>query len=321
MDNASCVLVGFTALARTGLVTRNQASLDFRILRFSPNGKLELSLSLPTQAETTNGIYLSDTGVIIAKANDSLQYLQDDDGNFDKGVWKTLCTGGCGVSQSPTRHTLVFHTKNADPPLTFVRFSPQIQLQQCGKARQPVESDDDRIQNYTQSITDKFVYFYHPSPEGVGYRWPICDYARRVELRHGGFTVLHDKSFVTTTRSLEGGKERWGPEVISLDGQVKFRPTLSEHELSIDFPPIRGSALGNRMAVNLATMRGGNRILDIGSHATARRMAVYDIEGKKEIASIPLATRQSYRFEFDLSPDGHHLAILEDDIIRLIDVP
>jgi len=60
--------------------------------------------------------------------------------------------------------------------------------------------------------------------------------------------------------------------------------------------------------------------LDISAHATARRIAVYDIEAGKEEASIPASVKHRYRLEFDLSPDGHRLAILEDDIVRVIDV-
>jgi hypothetical protein len=47
---------------------------------------------------------------------------------------------------------------------------------------------------------------------------------------------------------------------------------------------------------------------------------VYNIETGKEVASIPASIKFHYRFSFDLSPDGRHLAILEDDIVRLVDV-
>jgi hypothetical protein len=51
---------------------------------------------------------------------------------------------------------------------------------------------------------------------------------------------------------------------------------------------------------------------------TARRVAVYDTEAGKEVASIPASVKDRYRFAFDLSPDGRHLAIWEDDAVRVV---
>ena len=112
-----------------------------------------------------------------------------------------------------------------------------------------------------------------------------------------------------------------GLEVISSRGQLKFRPTLLKHEsVGTFWTGIRSSERGDRIAVDMLTIRGGNRTLDISGHVTARRIAVYDIEAGKELASIPVNPKHRYRFEFDVSPDGHLLAILEDDVVRLIDI-
>jgi hypothetical protein len=45
---------------------------------------------------------------------------------------------------------------------------------------------------------------------------------------------------------------------------------------------------------------------------------VYDPEAGKEVASIPASVKDRYRFAFDLSPDGRHLAIWEDDAVRVV---
>ncbi len=72
--------------------------------------------------------------------------------------------------------------------------------------------------------------------------------------------------------------------------------------------------------MDVPTLRGGNRTLDISGHVTARRVAVYDIKARKELASVPVNPTHRYRFEFDLSPDGHRLAILEDDAVKVVDL-
>jgi hypothetical protein len=323
IDHKDRVLVGFTVRERNGLVTRNQPSLSFHIVRFSPEGKMDLSLSLPTNAAGTTGIYLSDTDQIIARANNNLQLLQSEAGNPQVGVWKILapCTTQCLVKQSHSRHTLHLDTYGADQPGTLIRLSQEPVLQSCGKAHQFIKSPEDSIQNNPQSITDEFAYF--AGSEGLEpftYRWPHCDYEHRVELPlrvPGRWMVLNDKLFILNTYSSHTGHT--GVEVISSDGRVKFRPNLAKHESADSlWEPIRASERGDRIAVHITTLRGGSRTLDISSHMTARRIGVYDIDAGKEMTSIPAKAKYHYRFAFDLSPDGHRLAIWEDDAVRVV---
>jgi hypothetical protein len=315
IDHKDRVLVGFTVRERNGLVTRNQPSLSFHIVRFSPDGKADLSLSLPTNAAGRTGIYLSDTDQIIARANNSLQLLQEDEGNPQGGIWEILapCTARGHVTQSHSRQTLHLYTEDADPPVTLIRLSQQPGLQSCGKAHQFIKSVEDSIQNFPQSITDEYAYF---SLDGDPYRWPHCDYEHRVQLPlrvPGRWVVLTNELFALDTRT--------GVEVISSSGHVRFRPDMAKHESADSlWEPIRASERGDRIAVHVRTLRGGNRTLDIGSHVTARRIAVYDVEAGKEVASIPASVKYHYRFAFDLSPDGRRLAILEDDVVRVVDL-
>ena len=326
VDHEGRVIVGFTVQGRSGLVTRSQPSLDFHIVRFLPEGKADLSLSLPTNEAGRTGIYLSDNDQIIARANDSLQLLQENERNQKERDWKILapCAESCHVEQSPSRHTLLLYTEGSDPPLTFIRLSQQPQLKVCGKSNSLIKSAEDKIQNYPQSITDEFAYFHgwEPGAGAYAYRWPLCNYDERVEMPlrlSGRWTVLNDNIFVANAYSNPTANE--GMEVISPDGRVKFRLTLLTHESADSlWVPVRSSERADRIAVDVFTMRGRNQTLDISGHLTARRIAVYDIEAGKEIASIPVNTKHRFGFKFDLSPDGHRLAILEDDIARVVEV-
>jgi hypothetical protein len=317
VDNEGRVLVGFTVQARGGLVTRNAPSLDFRILRFTSEGKLDLSVSLPTRMKSSNGIYVSDTDQVIARANDRLELLEANDG---EGVWKVLCAQWCGVLQSPTRHTLVLLTKRADPPARIMRFSQKPVLQPCASASQSAQSRDDKIEIKTRSITDEFSYSYRPGPEGFAYRWPLCEPDRRVELPRTFDFVLNDGFFLTTTFTHRIGSTDQKLEVISPDGQVKFALPMLKYESVVGNDGIRGSAQGDRIAAHIVTLRGGNLTLDVGAHATSRRIVVYDMDTAREVVSIPVSLKQHYRFDFDLSPNGRHLTILEDDIVRMVDL-
>jgi hypothetical protein len=297
-------------------------------VRFSPDGKADLSVSLPTNKAGRTGIYLSDTDQIVARANDSLQLLQTDEKTSQEGVWKILapCALRCHVKQSVSRHTLVLYTENANPPLTIVRLSPQAVLKRCGKGQQLLKSNEDKFQNYPESITDEFAYFAGVTPQlqEFTYRWPLCDYDHRVDMPftiRGRWTVLNDKLSVVNTYAGGKGNTNEGLKVISSDGLVKFEPTLAKHESAGSlWVPIRSSERADRIAVDIFTVRGGSLALDISGHLTDRRVAVYDIEAREESASIPIDTKNHYRFEFDLSPDGHRLAILEDDVVKVVDL-
>jgi hypothetical protein len=325
IDSENRILVGFAVHEREGLVTRDQPSLAFRVVRFGRDGKADLSVSLPTIAGGRNGIYLSDADEIIARANDFMQLLQTDEGERQKVVWKILapCPLRCQVGQSLTRRTLLLYTEEGGPA-TLIRLSQKPVLEQCGKAPQFIASTEDKIQNYPQSITDEFAYFHgwEPGSGAFTYRWPLCDYQHRVEipLRVGGrWAVLNDDTFVVYPHSKQTGRE--GLEVISSRGQLKFQPTLLKDESAgMLSTPIRSSKRGDRIAVEVLTLRGGNRALDISNHITARRIAVYDTEAGTELASVPVGPKLHYPVEFDLSPDGKRLAILEDDTVNVVDL-
>jgi hypothetical protein len=315
VDQKGRVVISYATRVRTKLVTRDRPSVELRILRFSEDGKLDLSLSLPTHLEYWNSIYLSNSDQIIAKANDSLQLYQE-----DIKTWKVLaqCGPQCSVQQSVSRRTLAIRNEYQGP-LLFIHLSPVPRLQQCDKASKSAEGV---IQDYSDSITDEFAY--HSGSEGLEqftYRWPFCDYEHRVELplRPGGYWgVLNDHFFVFYP--YDPHNDRQTVKAVSSDGRVVFRAVNGKHEYALgigDFT--RSSERGSRIAVNIVTLRGGNRALDISSHATARRIAVYDIELRKEVASIPVGGT-SHEFGFDLSPDGRRLAILENGTLKVIDL-
>jgi hypothetical protein len=315
VDQKGRVVISYAARVRTKLATRDRPSVDLRILRFSEDGKLDLSLSLPTHLDYWNSIYLSDSGQIIAKANDSLQLYQE-----HIKTWKVLaqCGPQCSVRQSVSRGTLAVRNEYRGP-LLIIRLLPELRLQQCDKA---LKSSEDPIQYNPQKITDDFAY--HSGSEGLErltYRWPFCDYEQREELplRPSGYwEVLNDHLFLFYLYAPREDEETL--RVVSSDGRAIFQSVNGKHEYAVGIgDSTRSSERGSRIAVNIVTLRGGNRALDISSHATARRIAVYDIELRKEVASIPVGLK-NHELGFDLSPDGGRLAIVEDGTLKVIDL-
>jgi len=315
VDQKGRVVVSYTTRVRTQLATRDKPSLDLRILRFSEDGQLDLSLSLPTHLEYWNSIYLSDSGQIIAKANDSLQLYQE-----EIKTWKVLaqCGPQCSVQQSVTRRTLAIRNEYHGS-LVVIRLSQVPRPQQCDKAP---KSFEDSVQHYQQAITDEFAYY--TGSEGLEqftYRWPFCDYENLEELplRPGGYwDVLNDRLFVFYPYAPHEDEQT--VKVVSSDGRVVFQSVNAKHEYALGFRgSTRSSERGSRIAVNTVTLRGGNRALDISSHPTAQRIAIYDIELRKELASIPIRLKL-HEFGFDLSPGGDRLAILEDGTLKVIDL-
>jgi hypothetical protein len=237
-------------------------------------------------------------------------------------VWKILapCPLQCGVLQSQTRRTLVLYTEQADP-VTVIRLSPEPQLERCGKERRLLKSIEDKLQNWPKSITDRYAYSYGEESDSGLQRWPLCDYEHRVDLplRAVAWTALSDKLFLVGT--YENRKGHWGLELVAADGQMKFHvPLLKYESAGTLWTPTRSSERGDRIAVDVLTLRGGNPTLDISSHITSRRIAVYDTDAGKQVSSIPVPIRCHYGFAFALSPDGRRLAILEDDAVRIVDL-
>jgi hypothetical protein len=318
IDHKGQILIGFPVRERIGLVTRDHPALSFHVIRFTPDGKVNLSLSLPTNGWRNNSVYLSDTDQIIVRADDRLQLLQSGS-KADNISWTLIspCALRCRIIQSPSRRTLLLYTWDVDPPLTVLDLSQFPTVRRCEKPPPPYS---------IQSITDKFAYYagQNRQLEFFTYRWPLCDYGHHVELPihiWSRYTVLNDEFLVANTDEKTKGNSDSILKVISFDGHPKFQQAMTKHE-SWDnfFAPIRSSDQGNRIAVNILTSRGGTRILDLSEHITARRIAVYDINDEKELASIPINSKHHYQYEFDLSPDGHRLAILEDDIVKVVDI-
>ncbi|MBV9183194.1 MAG: hypothetical protein JO356_17970 [Acidobacteria bacterium] len=256
----------------------------------------------------------------MARVNDELRILEHEDDPLQKEGWSVLasCPRACEIRQSPTRRTISVYNSDAIPPLTIIQAAQPPIIKRCGKVPRQIRSADDSIQNYPQAITDKFAYFsgsfalYGP----FSYRWPLCDYEHRVEMEpplKGGATPLGDELFIAS-----GDKDL---EVVTSNSQVKFRQSMSKHESWSRFwVPLRSSESGDRVAVDMLTTRGGKEVLDISIHVTARRIAVYDIEAGKEVASIPVNAKHNFHYEFDLSPDGHRLAVLEDSTVKIVDL-
>jgi hypothetical protein len=323
IDHLGRILVGFPVRERGGLATRERPALSFKVVRFSPDGKVDLSLSLPANGWRNNSLYLSERDQVIVRANTDLQLLQSDSwqvGN-ENPRWTTIlpCGSNCRVAQSPSRRTFLIY--DLDPSVAVIDTFRLPTVERCSKPH-----------DETYLITDTYAYFTEQTRQLdlLTYRWPLCDYERRVEMPlhiRGRFTVLNDQLFIAdadafVTNATHPDKDSNRTLIVmSLDNHVKFRQKMGSHELWDNFwVPIQISERGNRIAVDVITERGGSETLDISSHMTARRIAVYDINAGKELASIPVSPKHRYRYEFDLSPDGRRLAVLEDDTVRVVDL-
>ncbi len=99
------------------------------------------------------------------------------------------------------------------------------------------------------------------------------------------------------------------------------------HELpKNDIPLHHGAAWvtaderGDRFAFIVDTWRGGSRFFDISGKLAASRVLVYTETGQ-ELASVPVnATTSNREFGFSLSPDELRLAILDKDVVTIVDL-
>lgn len=76
---------------------------------------------------------------------------------------------------------------------------------------------------------------------------------------------------------------------------------------------------GNRFAIIVDTWRGGSHFLDTSGKLVARRIVAYSDDGRT-LASVPVRTEYHRDFDFSISPDGHHLGILDEDVVTVADL-
>jgi hypothetical protein len=212
IDHQGRVLVGFAARENGGLATREHPRLSFHILRFAQEGKVDLSFVLPTNSLFRNGIYLGPNDQIFARANDTFQWIsEEDEAHKEAGDWQPLvpCPGDCQISQSPSRRTLIVNTYSKLPSerdynhgirtLTMldVSSSPPRVVQNCYSGGR---------------ITDKFSYGYN-TDDYIWTRRPLCDRDHGEELpletpdtRGGEGYALNDEALVLlgTGKDLRG---------------------------------------------------------------------------------------------------------------------
>jgi hypothetical protein len=138
----------------------------------------------------------------------------------------------------------------------------------------------------------------------------------------GVSAVLNDDLFV-----VDGRKKRWEIGVVNSDGGTRFLLPLPKHDSpALNITYVRGDATGDRFAFVVDTLRGGNAALDIGGHLAARRIVVYRSDSGAQVASLDIYPPVPHYgvklgivpgFAFDLSPDGHVLAVLSEGILRI----
>jgi hypothetical protein len=323
IDHKGRVLVGFTVRENYGLATRERPGLSFHILRFSSEGKVDLSFALPTKDYFTTGLYLgSSDQIIFARANDALQFLSEENGARREGAdWQTLapCSAYCRISYSPSRATLILETlnkanENSNATYTIIdgsTFPPHI-VQTCT-----------RMAFHALKITDKFAYWDGvEGHEPFTRRFSFCDvdHPQELPLGWGGLVhVLNDDAFL---RLAQDSKQLRG-EIALVDsrGQVKFRHEMHKHEVPRYLAGywVPSDEKGNRFACVADTRKGGSRFLDTSGKLVARRIVVFNDKGQ-ELASIPVSTTYHRDFDFSLSPDGHRLAILDQGVLTVADL-
>ena len=325
IDHEGRVLAGFASRENHTLATREHPGLSFHILRFTSEGKVDLSLALPTRDYFTNGFYLGSNVQVFARANDALQVLLNraEGGETRTDVsWRTLapCPIDCYISGSFTRRTLVLRT--SEKPFSFdnltytildtASFPPQI-VQTCS-----------RMADYAEKITDKFAYWNgSEGRERFTRRFSFCDMDHPQELPWiggGGFFALNDDTFLLL------GSDRNSRGTVKLsgaDGRVKFRHEMSKKNevpgFNVGFRATSDER-GDRFAFTVDTWRGGSRFLDVSGKLIARRVVVYNDAGQ-ELASFPVSTAYHRDFDFALSPDGHRLAVLDEGVVSIVDIP
>jgi hypothetical protein len=313
LDSKGRVLIGYPVREREELATRGNPTLALHVIRFTPEGKLDLSISLPTNSWSNNALYLDAEDHILVRANEALQMLTvDDQTPTQQRTWKVLapCPSGmhglqCRVGQPRTRRTLtVARCLSPDPVFPA----------HCFEFAETVFDTSSSEPQVVKTCTDGQKGGCYPRQE-------LPELPLDVHVS----AVLNDDLFVITAH-----KKRWEVGVVTGDGDTKFRLPLPKHdEPAANITYVKGDASGDRFAFVIDTWRGDNAFLDIGGHLAARRVVVYRSETGAQLTSLSVYPPVPHYgvalgivpgFAIALSPDGHVLAVLSEGVLTIAKV-
>lgn len=323
IDSQGRVLVGYVARSDLDLATREHPELSFHILRFTPEGKIDLSVVLSTDDYFANALYLGPNDQLFVRANDKLQMLIAEKRASDAEAWKVLspCSINCWIHQSPSRRTLIVsESRDTSGQSTIWPTADSSYAIFDASSLEPREVQTcKQIAFYAQRVTDEFAYWPdYDRDDDRAVRFPFCDVEHYQELplrRVGLLFPLNDETFL-----LLGAGEI---EIAGSDGHVKLRREMHKGDIPIGY--LGGTwetsdEAGDRFAFLVSTWRGGSRFLDIGGKLVACRVLTYSANGQ-ELVSVPVSTTYHRNFGFSLSPDGHRVAILDEDVVTVVDIP
>jgi hypothetical protein len=328
IDHQGRVLVGFATRENQSLASRENPGLSFHILRFTSEGKEDLSLVLPTNNLFTNGFYLGPSDQIFARANDTFQWMPEEDGSRKEGAaWQLLgpCPRNCRISQSSSRRTLTVSTNSKE--MADRDYDRGIRTNTMLDASSSPPHVVQNCANSGTTITDKFSYQSSNNIRTDVRRWLLCDREHDTELpldmRGGLVSALSDESLLL----LGTAKDRRGIDLVRPNGQTRFHHEMPKHDVVRN--EVRSDERGDRFAFTVQTWRGGVSALDIGGKVVAFRIVVYSEDGQElatvslnpQLANISLNAYYYRRFDFSMSPDGHRLAILDEGVLTVHDVP
>jgi len=325
VDSKGRVLIGYAARESRDLATRGNPILSFHILRFTPEGKLDLSVSLPTDNLPHNAVFLDAEDHIFVVANEMLQMLMDNDQTpTQQRTWKALtpCSWSaqnCQIIQSPTRQKL------------FVMrcLGPNPNCEKPSSTAYDTSSSEPQVAESCAwrggRATDRFGYVSGWDREYSTRRYPLCepDLPKELPLEDPVCAVLTDNLFVTTRVN----NKRWELGTVSSLGDTQFRVQLPKHDSpALNIVYVKGDMAGDRFAIVIDTFRGGSTALDIGGHLAARRVAVYSSKSGAQLTSLDIYPPVRHYgvvlgivpgFAFDLSPDGRVLTVLSEGVVTI----
>jgi len=318
IDKEGRLLVGFTTRENLSLATREHPGLSLHILRFTSEGKLDVSLILPTNNWFNNGLYVGADDRVFARANNAFQFLSEQHGAGDAvWVWKTLapCSMECTIIQSPSRLTFIVRDSQEGRKQSYI-------VRDTSAAAPPTVNICPWIDSYGQAITDRFVYHSTDGIRTDALRWPLCEQGHKTELplsmRNGAIRPLSDDALLLLGTPIGNKGPLRGVDLLGPGGQVKFHQEMPTHDIVVPIWTALDET-GDHFAFTVETWRGGSRPLDISGKRVARRVVVYDIDGH-ELASVPVSSTYHRDFDFALSPDGHRLAVLDEGIVITLEI-
>jgi|WetSurMetagenome_2_1015567.scaffolds.fasta_scaffold67788_1 hypothetical protein len=310
-----------------GLVTRTSgasssipefSSLTWRTLVFGLDGKLIAKSETPTKSWHENALFAGSKGTLLIRTANKLTLISEDGNSIAKKVLSTEINDSRAywwIYPFPNRQSFLLSEAHG-----------QIEVINSGDLKTRANCTINEFAETVTGVSDNRTLIKSNVRSTTGKPHAMLRLAvkRTCGVLEFSFDFQPNEYSPMETHLLSDKKVLMAGSAPSIilyeEGKEQWRDSFDNKHDLIDYR-VRADAQGMFFALLIKTFAGGSDFWDTNSHLKAMKVIVYSASNGKRLLEVPITPLPGSIFDFALSRDGKHLAILSDGELRLIPIP